>query len=188
MFSVRVTYDTPARHQPIRRENYARARAKRPWLIPIGITPTGAMVKHERRYDGLSTEELQDLCLSIRKRLRTIERLLATRQAPVSPADFAGAAAGEDAPMTPCQSMPLTPSGLQSAPTTPGGGWWQPLPGTPASAYPLPGTPPLMGCPAPHTPSSRRGCGQHRFVVCMTGGPRDNGDVPRRCARCGARE
>ena len=159
-----------ARHQPIRRENYARARAKRPWHIPIDITPTGAMVKHERRYDGLSTEELQDLCLSTRKRLRTIERLLATRQAPVSPADFAGAAAGEDAPMTP------------------GGGWWQPLPGTPASAYPLPGTPPLMGCPAPHTPSSRRGCGQHRFVVCMTGGPRDNGDVPRRCARYGARE
>ena len=213
-----------ARHQPIRRENYARARAKRPWLIPIGITPTGAMVKHERRYDGLSTEELQDLCLSTRKRLRTIERLLATRQAAVSPADFAGAAAGEDAPMTPvqsmprtpggmqpvpmtpcqsmartpcglqpapmtpCQSMPLTPGGMQSAPITPGGGWWQPLPGTPASAYPLPGTPPLMGCPAPRTPSSRTGCGQHRFVVCMTGGPRDNGDVPRRCARCGARE
>ena len=231
-----------ARHQPIRRENYVRALAKRLWLIPIGITPTGAMVKHERRYDGLSTEELQDLCLSTRKRLRTIERLLATRQAPVSPADFAGAAAGEDAPMTPgqsmprtpggmqpvpmtpcqsmartpggmqsapmtpCQSMPLapggmqpapmtpgqsmplTPSGLQPAPTTPGGGWWQPLPGTPASAYPLPGTPPLMGCLVPRTPSSRTGCGQHRFVVCMTGGPRDNGDVPRRCARCGARE
>ena len=223
-------------------ENYARARAKRPWLIPIDITPTGAMVKHERRYESLSTEELEDLYMSTRKRLRTIERLLATRQAPVSPADFAGAAAGEDAPMTPVQlmprtpggmqpvpmtpcqsmartpcglqpapmtpcqsmpltpgglqpapmtpgqSMPLTPSGLQSAPTTPGGGWWQPLPGTPASAYPLPGTPPLMGCPAPRTPSSRTGCGQHRFVVCMTGGPRDNGDVPRRCARCGARE
>ena len=163
------------------------------------------MVKHDR-YDGLSNEELEDLYMSTRKRLRTIERLLATRQARVSPADFAGAAAGEDAPMTPGQSMPrtpggmqpapmtpgqsmpLTPSGLQSAPTTPGGGWWQPLPGTPASAYPLPGTPPLMGCTAPHTPSSRRGCGQHRFVVCMTGGPRDNGDVPRRCARCGARE
>ena len=195
-----------ARHQPIRRENYARARAKRPWLIPIGITPTGAMVKHERRYESLSTEELEDLYMSTRKRLRTIERLLATRQAPVSPADFAGAAAGEDAPMTPGQlmpwtpggmqsapmtpgqSMPLTPSGLQPAPTTPGGGWWQPLPGTPASAYPLPGTPPLMGCPAPRTPSSRTGCGQHRFVVCMTGGPRDNGDVPRRCARCGVRE
>ena len=210
--------------------------------------------------------------MSTRKRLRTIERLLATRnvnsatpalsQAPVSQADFAGAAAGEDAPMTPgqlmprtpggmqpvpmtpcqsmartpcglqpapmtpCQSMPLTPggmqsapmtpgqsmpltpggmrpapmtpgqsmpltpSGLQPAPTTPGGGWWQwqPLPGTPTSAYLLPGTPPQMGCPAPCTPSSRRGCGQHRFVVCMTGGPRDNGDVPRRCARCGARE
>ena len=248
-----------ARHQPIRRENYARARAKRPWLIPIDITPTGAMVKHGR-YNGLSTEELEDLYMSTRKRLRTIERLLATRQAPVSPADFAGAAAGEDAPMTlvqsmprtpggmqpvpmtpcqsmartpcglqpapmtPCQSMPLTPggmqsapmtpgqsmpltpgglqpapmtpgqsmpltpSGLQPAPTTPGGGWWHPLPGTPASAYPLPGTPPLMGCPVPRTPSSRTGCGQHRFVVCMTGGPRDNGDVPRRCARCGARE
>ena len=213
-----------ARHQPIRRENYARARAKRPWLIPIDITPTGAMVKHERRYESLSTEELEDLYMSTRKRLRTIERLLATRQAPVSPADFAGAAAGEDAPMrpvqlmprtpggmqpvpmtpgqlmpltpgglqpapmTPGQSMPLTPSGMQPAPTTPGGGWWQPLPGTPASAYPLPGTPPLRGCLVPRTPSSRTGCGQHRFVVCMTGGPRDNGDVPRRCARCGARE
>ena len=195
-----------ARHQPIRRENYARARAKRPWLIPIDITPTGAMVKHERRYESLSAEELEDFYMSTRKRLRTIERLLATRQAPVSPADFAGAAAGEDtpmtpgqsmpltpgglqpAPMTPGQSMPLTPSGLQPAPTTPGGGWWQPLPGTPASAYPLPGTPPLMGCPVPRTPSSRTGCGQHRFVVCMTGGPRDNGDVPRRCRRCGARE
>ena len=59
-----------ARHQPIRRENYARARAKRPWLIPIGITPTGAMVKHERRYDGLRTEELEDFYMSTKKWLR----------------------------------------------------------------------------------------------------------------------
>ncbi len=60
-------------------ENYARARAKRPWLIPIDIIPNGAMVKHERRYESLSTEELEDLYMSTRKRLRTIERLLATR-------------------------------------------------------------------------------------------------------------
>ena len=37
------------------------------------------MVKHERRYESLSTEELQDLYMSTRKRMRTIERLLATR-------------------------------------------------------------------------------------------------------------
>ena len=59
-----------ARHQPIRKENYARARAKRPWLIPIVSIPTGAMVKHERRYDGLRTEELEDFYMSTKKWLR----------------------------------------------------------------------------------------------------------------------